>query len=233
MYESQSAPLYCGATKIDDPVVRDACSNHEPSQSVGFRDVAFVQIEAAALLVGEKRLDAETLPIRKAGILSRLHVADEEDGFFAVLAPPTQGRNGTVALFGEMAAERFGVLSNRSVLDHILKMKGFAFPAKLGVGGRTADITPTAFLNGRKQVDAVELAVAQKNHLRLWRNQCGNFLSEIDVSLLRQMPLLALDHRPGEGQRSFFVDQTNHQSHAPATNRAPVHCQHEGQVAQA
>lgn len=42
-------------------------------KSVGVRDAAFVQIEAASLLAGEERLDAETLPVGEAGILGRPH----------------------------------------------------------------------------------------------------------------------------------------------------------------
>ncbi len=195
--------------------------------------MAFVQIESAAFLVGEECLDAETLTVRETGILGRVHVADKEDGIFAVLAPPAERKDGTVLLSGETTVGRFGAFSEQSVLGHVLKVKGFALPVKRGVAGRTADITPTEFLKGRKKVHTVKLAVAQKNDLCLWGNQCRNFLNEFDVSLLGQMSLLAPDHSPGDGQRPLFVDQANHESHAPATDRAPVHCQHEGQMGQA
>jgi hypothetical protein len=43
--------------QVDDPDVGQASRDHQAGQALGVRDMAFVQVEASALLVGEESLD--------------------------------------------------------------------------------------------------------------------------------------------------------------------------------
>lgn len=54
--------------------------------------MAFMQVEPAAFLIGEKGLDLEPFGIPVAGFFDQLEVGDQIDRFLVALPPPADHR---------------------------------------------------------------------------------------------------------------------------------------------
>ena len=69
-------------TQMNDPDVSQASGDHEPSQAPRVRDMALVQVEASAFLVGEEGFDAESLGVPVASFFHQFHIGDEVERLF-------------------------------------------------------------------------------------------------------------------------------------------------------
>jgi hypothetical protein len=69
-------------TQVDDPDVGQASRDHQAGQACRIRDVAFVQVEAAALLIREEGLNPVPFGIPVTRFFGQFHIGDQVDGFF-------------------------------------------------------------------------------------------------------------------------------------------------------
>ena len=63
MNQRQEVALPCLIAQIDNPDISQASGNHQFCQALRISEMAFVQMKAAAFLIGEEGLNAETLLI--------------------------------------------------------------------------------------------------------------------------------------------------------------------------
>lgn len=88
-------PVQSGANclypQIDHPIVGQASRDQKMCESVGIREVGFVDMEALAFVVPEECLDSKTFAINLTRFLGRFDVGDRMDGLFTVLSPPSDG----------------------------------------------------------------------------------------------------------------------------------------------
>jgi hypothetical protein len=194
--------------------------------------VAFVEVESAAFLVRKEGLDVEAFCKEAAGVFRRCRVADEINRFLTIFSPPAQGQHGAVSLVGEQTVGYIQAVTGLPAHGHVLKLKHFAFPAEGNVAGRAADILPAPLLKQSLKVAAIELAITRKNDSGIGGDPCRNLPDESNVRLFREMPLFAFGYHPDKGQSTLFVNQCYHESHATASDKAPIHDQHQRQVRQ-
>ena len=102
-------------SQVDEPNVCQTGRDHQPSQALWVRDVAFVQVEPSALLVGEEGLNSESSCIPSAGFLDQFHVGDQVDRFFAAFLPPDNGQDWPISPLGEEHVKETEAISWLSV----------------------------------------------------------------------------------------------------------------------
>jgi len=192
-----------------------------------------VEVESAAFLVGEEGFDVETLSVQLAGIFRRCHVADEKNRFLTISSPPAQSQHGAISLVGEKTVGYIHTVPGSRADGHVLKLKRFAFPLEGNVAGCAAYILPTPPTKEGLKVAAIELAITQKDDSGIGGDQCRNLPDQTHVCIFGEMPFLAFGYHPGEGQSAFSVNQRHHESHATASDKAPIYDQHQRQVRQA
>jgi hypothetical protein len=82
--------------QVDDPSIGQAGRDHQPSQPIWSCQVAFVQVEAAAFLVGKEGLDAKAFGIPVASFIRQFQVGHQIDRLLVILIPtrrwPRRGR---------------------------------------------------------------------------------------------------------------------------------------------
>ncbi len=87
--------------QVDDPDVSKASCDHQPGQPGRVGDMAFMQIEAPAFLVGEESFNTKAFVILGTDFGNQLQVGDQIEGLFAVALPPRDGKDGPIFLLGE------------------------------------------------------------------------------------------------------------------------------------
>ena len=92
-------------TQVDDPDVGQASRDHQPGQALWIRDVALVQVESSALLIGEESLNSEPFGVPVAGFWHQFHVGHQVDGCFVSALPPGDDQHRAVG-FVVSSAER-------------------------------------------------------------------------------------------------------------------------------
>ena len=78
----------------DHPDVRQAGSKQETAQTGRVSQMALVNMEASALLVGKEGFNSKSSPIIATGILGIRDVGDQKNRFFISRAPPTNDIQG-------------------------------------------------------------------------------------------------------------------------------------------
>ena len=66
--------------QIDDPQIGQTGGDHEDTQALWIRQMAFVEIKPTAFLVGEKGFDLKTFFVPINGFVRQFEIGDQEDG---------------------------------------------------------------------------------------------------------------------------------------------------------
>ena len=217
--------------QVDYPDVGQASGNHQLRQPSGVRDVALVQPEPTALLVGEESFNTEPLRVPVTGFFFQFHVGDQIDGVLVRGLPPSDSQDRAVFLTGK---------SHFWYPQAVTLLYPYFFPGKFAalltkdraLGG-AADIFPTIVVNRSQECDPIEFTIPQKDHLAPFRYQFVNLSQQFNVALLGEMPLFPSNNNPGQGQSPFLVDDADHQGHAATANPAAIHCQDQWSVGEA
>jgi hypothetical protein len=180
--------------QVNDPEVSQTGSKHQPGQAFRVREVALVQVEATAFLVGEEGFDAEALGVPVAGFFDQGHVGDQVEGLFVALFPPGNDQHGAIGLAGEGDIKQPDTLVWLHV--HLLQRELVAVVLNLRVLGRAVDVLPAIGLAAGLKDDAIELTVTQKDDSRALGQQAIHLGSQLHARLLRKMAFAASYHNP-------------------------------------
>ena len=124
----------------DDPNVSQASRDHQAREPRRIRDVAFVEIEATAFLVGEEGLNSIPFAVPVTGFINQLQVRDEIYRLFVFRVPSGNGQDWAVGLKRE---KHVGYTDALSTLDaQIFKSEPFVIGTQLGILGHTTRVQP-------------------------------------------------------------------------------------------
>jgi hypothetical protein len=84
-------------TQVNDPDISQASGDHQACQTHWVRDLAFVQMEAPALLVGEEGSDAKAFGIPVTSFFGQLHIGGQVNRLFVAGFPPSDGQHWTIS----------------------------------------------------------------------------------------------------------------------------------------
>jgi len=209
--------------QIDDPDISQASRNQQAGQARRIRDMTFVQIEAAALLVGEESFNPVAFGVPVTSFFGQFHIRDQVNRIFVSSLPPGDGQHRAVGLKGE------GYIGQTNAFPrlhtYLVEGEGFAFCPQLSILGRAADILPPVGINGSLKSDAIELSVTKENHVSLLRDYLVDSFQQPHVRLFREMAFVPCNNDPSNGQRPFLVDHADHQYQALSSCFAAVYSQ--------
>jgi hypothetical protein len=194
--------------------------------------MALVQIESPAFLVREEGFNPEALFIELTGVLVRSHVADQADGLFAVLPPPTDREHRAILPLREEYIRDADALAALGGIRQSPEMKWLALMVQCDAPGRSADVLPFPFIHDGLEIDSVKFPIAQEDHSSAVWNKGLNFLDQSDVKTLREVSLLSPAYYPSNGQSPLSVNQRHHERNTPSSHGASIHHQHQGQMGQ-
>jgi hypothetical protein len=143
--------------QVDDPDISQTSGNHETCQTLGVCDMALVQVEATAFLVGEESFDATATPIPIAGFFGQFQIGDQIDRLFVTSLPPGDGQDWAVILESEGDAGQAKAFA--WLHAYLVKGEPCPFDPQLDVLGHAAGIVPAVAIQGGLQGDAIELAM--------------------------------------------------------------------------
>jgi hypothetical protein len=88
-------------SQSDDKVVSHEGSHQQTIQSLRAGEMAFLQVESPSFLVREACLNFESSFVNPAGLIGTLQVRNGVDGLLAILSPPSDPQNWSIATLGE------------------------------------------------------------------------------------------------------------------------------------
>ena len=128
---------------------------------------------------------------------------------------------------GEESIGYFETVSWFHMVGDITEREFMAFPSENGCLGSSQGITPASAVEGGLKVGSVKLSVTEEDHIGVFGDELLDFLYQLHVHFLGEVPLFTFRHGPGNGQCTLLVDQTNHEGHAVASHSASV--DHQGE----
>src|SRR6266508_3910530 len=215
-------PLIAHGTdaQIDDPQIRQAGSNQQPTEPGGVAEMAFMDLKAATFQVREKGLDMWAQFVQLQGQIEIRHIRDQIDRFLVLRLPDRQDADQTVLLGGQRGRTHREQLAARR--PQITDVERHTAGAEQEVGSRAADVLPLSVAQVGLQFGAVKLTIAQEGHSRaLWHD-----LLDLREQLLMhghtQMTFGPANDYPAERQGTPVIDHTQHQGNAAAPDHTAV-----------
>ena len=148
----------CLCPQKDHPIIGQASRDQKMRESLGHRDMGFVNVEALTFVVPEECLYPKTFGIMHTSFLGRLDVGDQMDGFLTVLSPPGDGIHRSILFTGEQDSRGNDVFPPVAVRNHVIESKRFTFPVKYGALCRPTNIGPLPMADNRLKIDSIKLA---------------------------------------------------------------------------
>src|ERR1700674_2167722 len=97
--------------EIDDPEVGQTGGKHQTCQAHRIGQMAFVQVEATALLIRKERFNVEAFGIVIAGLIHQAEIGDQVERLALVLVPPGNRQERAIAPLGEAYPGQSNLLS--------------------------------------------------------------------------------------------------------------------------
>lgn len=100
-------------SKTNQPQIRQRGYHQEPHQALRCRNMALVNVEASALLIGEERFDLEATLAEADCLLGQLKVCDQRHSAFMTLLMPEDHLDRPISLPSDRGAVQRGVALSR------------------------------------------------------------------------------------------------------------------------
>ena len=160
--------------------------------------MAFMDMKATALLVGEKGFDLETTPVIFASLVRIGEIGYQIDGFFVAAAPPTNQVQGNRCIFGkaDLAAQKHLTFCQGKT-PNWLAVLAFTY---VNLRSCPQNKMPgSVFLHPNDHISGVILRIAQQNHFTFGRQERNYFLQGLNMPFCRRMAFLPLVSYPSKG----------------------------------
>ena len=185
-----------------------------------------MHVEPSAFLVCEKSLDAETLLIRAARLLSGVPMTDYLQGLLISLGPTTQHHHWAIGAPGDLHFLSLDEGPRLAPRSQGIQAKGLACPRRHGALGRAARLAPARIIARLRQRGSIELAVAPKHHWGALGEAGSPQCHQRDVQVLGKRPLGAWPHAPRQRQGTPFLEHVDHPRHAATAHDTTIHHAH-------
>lgn len=156
--------------------------------------MAAVDVETTAFLIGEEGFHMSAFVGKRRRQLRVRDVGQQEDRVFTGLIPNEQDVQRSEALGGN--GGRADPLGLARLQGDVSNGKLTAFRRDQDVRGRATDVLPACLHDISLQIRAIELTIAQEDHLCIGWHDGLQLFEQFAVEVLRQMPFLGLDDHP-------------------------------------
>jgi hypothetical protein len=158
------------------------------------------------------------------GFIGRTKIGDQENGFLILALPPGQRGHWAILFAGNPNVGQTDQIAR--LKEQIAKGKELIVFIHLCIFGGAAAILAFLCLQSRLQLNPVELAIPQEDHLRMGWQNVMELTEEFMMDMFRQMPFTAFHHQLSDRQRPFAIQQTDHQGEATLSYLAAIDNKH-------
>ena len=178
-------------------------------QPLWVRNMALVEMKAAAFLVREKGFNPKSFLIKVTSFLSQFHIGKQVNRRFCFFTPPRYCQNRAIFLLCHIDIGHDYAIARLQM--YLVNGKLVVVIIDQAVFCRAADVFPSIVNDSSLQLVAIKFTVAQKDDFAAFGQQRLNHLHQLTMRFFWKMPFVAPNHNPHQWQRAFLIDDAYHQ----------------------